>query len=127
MAAIDIILIGGIISSLLFFVDPVNKLVRIFLNRLLTREGALKRLWATSLINRVLQTAKIDDEGLKRNDLTVKSRASYYTPYLAKLRAQITGGLTFSASMLLLIPVAKSPIVGPRPLLSRITHIAQHS
>ena len=105
--AIDIGIIGGLLSSFLLIVDPVNKFVRLFLARLLQR-NIVKRDWAYGVLSHLLIGNLSQNDPNLRELWISKAGAAYYSPYLAKLRAQISGGVLFSAIIFAIVPQAVS-------------------
>ena len=89
----NVILLGGLISSFLFVVDPVNRAVRLPLRHLLKRSHKRKN-WAISLAS-ILSPYFQNETNDGTKALVDMARNTFWTPYLAKARAQLTGSAAF--------------------------------
>lgn len=99
--AVQIGVLGGLLSSFILIVDPMNKIVRLlFLNRSLIRHrGDQDRKWFFDILT--IWEDNIRTLNFLKENSRIKARGAYNSPYLAKLRAQVSGGAVFAFTMFL--------------------------
>lgn len=91
---------GGLLSSFFFVVDPVNKFVRrFFLDRLLDKHRQTGYKWFFDVLKR--WETKLHSQSQLQDDSRDRAKAAYYAPYLARIKAQISGGSVFLGTMFL--------------------------
>ncbi len=102
--AFELTVLGGLISSFLFLVDPINRAIRLRLSSLLKSPNAPRKIWARQLLDKM----NLDwvAPGTEDDFFVARAKSAYWSPYLSKQRAQTSGGIVFSAVLFGLFPQA---------------------
>ncbi len=103
---IALALLGGIFTSLLIIVDPVNKIVNKLLPSLLRSKNAILKPWASELASKLVPKRYSPTPGTENEFYLGRARHSYWTPYMSKWRTQLSGGVILSLFLFGFVPHA---------------------
>jgi hypothetical protein len=101
-----LVLLGGVFTSLLIILDPVNKIVGKILPVLINKPTAWWRTWALQVAIQIMPKRYAPAPGTEEEFYVGRAKYSYWSTYMSKWRTQITGAVILSIFLFGLIPRA---------------------